>query len=922
MKNLYPILVMLFLAACNRQQEQTPKNTFAPKTTEAKGYVVPKDSVSEPVVIPVDESKLTKIPVGKPTVVPTNTNIHLAINTNIHQAGTPSVCTPGQVYTEHGRSDTFALPKTVPAIDSPFVAGIPEITLAKDAYIKDQNPQNFSTFSKLQGLKHGIIRCMLQDQSGNLWFGTSGGGVSKYDGKSFTHFTEKEGLSNNIVWSILEDQSGNLWFGTYGGVSKYDGKSFTHFTEKEGLSNNIVRSILEDQSGNLWFGTSGGGVSKYDGRQTSSGGLSEAVGWFTHFTEKEGLSNNYVFSMLQDKSGNLWFGTRFGLSKLSVAKLVEINDKSKHLSDNNEDVYFKTYSYEDGFLGIGINSGKTIFEDKDGTIWVGANDRLTAYHPPVGGDKPDTISPNIQLTSIDLFNENIAWVNLAGLRSPAGGDLQGLNSAKDTTFTLGNGVSVGNFEFDGLTRWYNLPKNLSLAYNNNYLTFKFIGITMNQPKKVKYQYKLEGIDENWSAITNRAEAPYGNLPHGTYTFKVKAMNSEGYWSEPLEYNFTIRPPWWHTTWFRVCYVSCFVLLLYLLYRWRTAALRKRQEELEHEVEVATHEIREQKNEVEKQKEIIEEKHKEITDSINYAERIQRSFLATTEMLDKYLGVTSSSSEENTPHPVTSSSPKNEGVSRSERGYFVFFRPKDVVSGDFYWAAELNNGNFAFTCADSTGHGVPGAIMSILNISSLEKSVEKDTEPHQILNTTRRIIIDRLKKDGSPEGGKDGMDCSLLVLNKEKSQLTFASANNPVFIVRAAHPNPPEGRESQHSIHPNNEGFEGSSSSPSGRLGGAELLEYKPDKMPVGKHEKEHEPFTLHSLQLQKGDVIYTLTDGFADQFGGDKGKKYMIKNFKELLLNIAHLPMHEQEQKLADEFAAWKGNNEQVDDVCVIGVKI
>ncbi|MBE7443495.1 MAG: tetratricopeptide repeat protein [Flavobacteriales bacterium] len=304
-------------------------------------------------------------------------------------------------------------------------------------------------------------------------------------------------------------------------------------------------------------------------------------------------------------------------------------------------------------------------------------------------------------------------------------------------------------------------------------------------------------------------------------------------------------------------------------------------------------IEQKERETHAQKEIIEEKHKEITDSINYAERIQRSFLATKDMLDNNL-----------------------------KDYFVFFRPKDVVSGDFYWAAELNNGNFAFTCADSTGHGVPGAIMSILNISSLEKSVEKDTEPHQILNTTRRIIIDRLKKDGSPEGGKDGMDCSLLVLNKEKSELTFASANNPVFIVRAAHPNPPEGRESQHSIHPNNEGFEGSSSSPSGRLGGAELLEYKPDKMPVGKHEKEHEPFTLHSLQLQKGDVIYTLTDGFADQFGGDKGKKYMIKNFKELLLNIAHLPMHEQEQKLADEFAAWKGNNEQVDDVCVIGVKI
>ena len=269
-------------------------------------------------------------------------------------------------------------------------------------------------------------------------------------------------------------------------------------------------------------------------------------------------------------------------------------------------------------------------------------------------------------------------------------------------------------------------------------------------------------------------------------------------------------------------------------------------------------IEQKEKETNFQKELIEEKHKEITDSINYAERIQRSFLATTDMLDQHL-----------------------------RDYFVFFRPKDVVSGDFYWAGELNNGNFAFSVADSTGHGVPGAIMSILNISSLEKSIEKETAPEQILNKTRKIIIERLKKDGSSEGGKDGMDCSLLVLNQDRTQLSFAAANNPVFIVR-----------------------------------NKELIEFKPDKMPVGKHDNDAESFTLHSTLLQKGDVIYALTDGFPDQFGGDKGKKYMIKNLKELLLQIAHLTVQEQEQKLADEFTAWKGENEQVDDVCIIGVRV
>ncbi|PJC62314.1 MAG: hypothetical protein CO022_05195 [Flavobacteriales bacterium CG_4_9_14_0_2_um_filter_32_27] len=274
-----------------------------------------------------------------------------------------------------------------------------------------------------------------------------------------------------------------------------------------------------------------------------------------------------------------------------------------------------------------------------------------------------------------------------------------------------------------------------------------------------------------------------------------------------------------------------------------------------------------------QKKIVEEKHKEITDSINYAERIQRSFLATTEMLDNHL-----------------------------KDYFVFFKPKDVVSGDFYWAAQLNNGNFAFTCADSTGHGVPGAIMSILNISSLEKSIEKETEPNKILNKTREIIIERLKKDGSTDGGRDGMDCSLLVLNKERTQLSFAAANNPVFIVN------PNRTEWPVNSLPFGEG-----------RGGAE---FKPDKMPVGKHDNDQDSFALQTSSLQKGDVIYTLTDGFSDQFGGDKGKKYMIKNFKELLLQIVHLPMLEQEKKIAIEFDNWKGKLEQVDDVCVIGVRI
>ncbi|MBS1652625.1 MAG: SpoIIE family protein phosphatase [Bacteroidetes bacterium] len=319
-----------------------------------------------------------------------------------------------------------------------------------------------------------------------------------------------------------------------------------------------------------------------------------------------------------------------------------------------------------------------------------------------------------------------------------------------------------------------------------------------------------------------------------------------------------------------------------------------------------------KNEViENQKRLVEEKHKEITDSINYAERIQRSFLATKEMLDCNLN-----------QSVTSSAVEN---------YFVFFKPKDVVSGDFYWAANIVSSSgvesFAIATADSTGHGVPGAVMSLLNITSLEKAIETQTQPHDILNTTRKIIIERLKKDGSEEGGKDGMDCSLLVFDFANMKLQIAAANNPVWIVRTVTSSgaessvtssePPLSVTSSEVEKQTEKGLD--SARPDNTK---EIIEIKPDKMPVGKHDKQDIPFTLHEINLQKGDVIYTLTDGFSDQFGGEKGKKFMSKNLRELLAHNSHLPMQEQKELLEKTFAKWKGDTEQVDDVTVIGIRI
>ena len=755
----------------------------------------------------------------------------------------------------------------VEAIEAALQRGetIPEGTQKDLKRVNGKLVKSFTHFTEKEGLCNNGVLSILEDKSGNLWFGSSWGGVSKYDGKSFTCFTEKEGLSNNTVRSMLEDKIGNLWFGTYGGgVSKYDGnrveaieaalkrgkpipegtqqdlkrengklvKSFTHFTEKEGLSNNIVYSILEDKSGNIWFSTDSG-VNMYDGKT------------FTHYTEKEGLGSNAVLSMLEDKRGNLWFGTRFGLSKLSPENkeaLFFFSQNGNASIGAEEKNFFKNYTYEDGFYGNGSNGGKTILEDKKGTIWIAANNRLTAFHPE--GDRPDTVAPNIQLTGIELFNENIPWVNL--------------EKKKDSTLTLGNGVNVGYFEFDGLTKWYSLPQHLSLAYTNNYLTFNFIGITQKQNKKVKYKYKLVGSDENWSAISNRTQATYGNLPPYTYTFQVKAMNSEGYWSNELNYTFTIRPPWWKTWWFSSLLVLFVIASLFIFFRWRNAALIKANEKLEATVEKRTHQLQEEKKETEKQKDLVDEKQKEILDSIHYASRIQQALLTGEAYIKENF----------------------------KAEHFILFKPKDIVAGDFYWAIQKHNLFYMATC-DCTGHGVPGAFMSMLNINFFNENVIKRElkMPNEILNNQRAEIIKALNPNGN-ENSKEGMDCVLCAYDLQNMKVYFSAAYSQISIVR----------------------------------NGA-LLEFKGDKMSVGKHDRDQEPFTLNTVELKKGDVIYTFTDGYPDQFGSTN-KKLKSKVLKKILLQISNLSMSEQKKYLDNFIKDWKGNMEQTDDILLIGVKI
>lgn len=256
---------------------------------------------------------------------------------------------------------------------------------------------------------------------------------------------------------------------------------------------------------------------------------------------------------------------------------------------------------------------------------------------------------------------------------------------------------------------------------------------------------------------------------------------------------------------------------------------------------------------------IELQNKSIRDSINYAQKIQSAILPDITLLNEKFN-----------------------------DHFILFKPRDVVSGDFYWFTQKQNQVFIVT-ADSTGHGVPGALMSMLGIAYLNEIVNTGNinEPHLILNKLREQVVSQLNQSGRLGESKDGMELSLFAINVENNTLKFSGANNPLYIIR-----------------------------------NHELIQLKADKIPIGFHPKMHKSFTTQTFKLQKGDCVYSTSDGYADQFSGSDGTKFLIKNFKQLLLAINHKPMAQQQKILDEKLESWRGQSEQIDDIIVMGIRI
>ncbi|HXB12644.1 MAG TPA: two-component regulator propeller domain-containing protein [Bacteroidia bacterium] len=780
--------------------------------------------------------------------------------------------------------------------------------------------KTFTAYTMAQGLANNTVCSILEDKKGNLWFGTDGGGVSCFDGKSFTTYTEAQGLGNNSIISMLEDKNGRIWFGTNGkGVSVYNGKSITTYTTTQGLGNNTVLYIMEDKAGNLWFGTFGGGVTRYDGKT------------FATYTTAQGLGNNRVWSILEDKTGNIWLGTDGGgLSRydgksftnftmaqglpdntvvqviltneqdiavgtnLGVAVLVGFNPLSKankiaanipvqnNLSNNELKAYapiFEIYNSKTGYPVKDINVGQNcMYLDRQGVIWAGTGSEkigLVRFDPSPLNRNPNP--PTLVIQNIKINEENICWYDLAS--AP---DTLAMNQQKGTPSLVKNQTQgyidssilaqqeIGSFGkvltkrerdtllerfdgilFDSITPYYPLPVNLVLPYPYNHITFEFAAVEPARPYLVNYQYMLEGYDKDWNPVTNKTSATFGNMSEGTYTFMVKAQNPGGAWTEPVSYFFKVVPPWYRTWWAYFAYAMWLSVVVWSIVRWNGQRLTTRAESLKRKVDEVTIEIREKNK-------ILEEKNKDIIDSINYAKMIQVALLKEEERVSMHLP-----------------------------DHFIVFKPKDIVSGDFYWALE-KGGYFYLAAVDCTGHGVPGGFMSMLGVAFLNE-ITADSElltPAEILNSLRDKIIKELRQMDEDREGQDGMDMSIMRLNLKSNEVEWSGANNPFWY-----------------------------------LTNGELKDIIPDKQPVGYYPVM-KPFTNHKIQLEKGDLFYLFTDGYADQFGGPRGKKFHSSQLKEILASISKEPMIEQKRMLKEKFESWKGEMIQVDDVLLMGVRV
>lgn len=742
-----------------------------------------------------------------------------------------------------------------------------------------------------QSLSENYVRSISEDNNGKIWIGILVGGLDQFDPETqlFSHYkksnsSEENSINDNNVWAVCYDKWTNgLWLGTNNGLDFMDlaTKKFIHYVHTENdpqsISDNTIRNVFIDSKGNVWSGTENG-LNLFD-RETKK---------FKYYNKfNSALSNNTVWKITEDKDGTLWLATNDGLNRFDP-----VNQKFE---------VFRQIAGDTGSLSQ--NGVRTVYIDKTGTLWVGTQNGLNKFdrgtlkftrfdessglpNPFIYAITEDDkghlwISTNKGISEFDKIETFKNYDIYDGLQDyefntnacyrAKNGDIyfggpNGFNKFNPATLKTNSfippveitSIKVMDKPLMGLNDVSEI-KNVSLNYNENIIYIEFAALDFTNPSRNRYIYKMEGFNEDWVDAGNTRFITYTNLDPGKYTFMIKGSNSDGVWNEETRtIEILILPPFWQTWWFfALCLITAVLLIVFYIHQ-RTRNLMKTKLILEQTVKQRTEEVEMQKNE-------LSQKNKDITDSINYAKRIQRSML-----------------------------PDENFFIESFTDAFVIYQPRDIVSGDFYWIASVHtsddrNLNLKIVCAvDCTGHGVPGAFMSLIASELLNQTVKnKDVNsPGDVLKYLNQRLPLALNKNNS-EKINDGMDISCCAIDLNNNKVYFAGANRPLWGIKT------DGK----------------------------FIEFPPTKASVGGFTNKDQEFETHAFQFEKGDRIYLFSDGYADQFGGTKNKKIGTKKFRELVKDTSTKTMNDQKEALLTFMHEWKGNYEQVDDVMVLGIK-
>ncbi|MBI5538563.1 MAG: SpoIIE family protein phosphatase [Bacteroidia bacterium] len=726
-----------------------------------------------------------------------------------------------------------------------------ELGLYKLEYNKNGFPV-FTTIPKFKGQSINSMKLMNIDGKEHLIIGTSWYLSEIFNNQVFNYTSTNKDTKDEYIQTLYVSKfnKNTVYLGEEKGlkIATYINGKFK-IVQHEKITNEI-RWLAEDNEGDLWACSLINGVY----RLAKDGSV-------TNFTTNDGLPvmndifvtntvNGIVFGTahgfyIYDKKQNRFipsdqFGNNLNKNKRKIISFFPgFNNQIWMNIDNRVYKFSKHYNEYKAdtlpFRRLPQMTVQVIYSEPDGLTWIGGSEGLFCYDNLF--KRKYNINYNTLIRSVIVNSDSTLF-----------------NGTNYNLFINGNDSS----RIPCLIQ----PNELKpiLAYKFNNLTFSFSAPYFEDENNIKYSYFLEGFSEKWSTWSTETKKEFTNLYEGKYIFRVKAQNIYAIESTIAEFEFEILPPWWRTTWAYVGYVVIGIFILLFSIKFYTRKLEADKKRLEGIVVERTAEIVKQKDEILDKNKEIELINKDITASIRYAKRIQEALLPTEGTI-------------NTP-----------GLE-----FFIYFKPKDIVSGDFYFLKKIERSNILIAAAaDCTGHGVPGAFMSMLGISFLNEIITKPEVTHSddVLNHLRESIIESLNQSGREGETKDGMDINLIAYDYNTRKLEFSGANNPLYLVR-----------------------------------NGELAEYKGDKMPIGLHDKMHIPFARTELDMQNGDVIYLFSDGFADQFGGDKGRKYMYKKFKEFLVEIYQKPMEEQRSILEKEALDWRGEMEQIDDHIVMGIK-